>query len=59
MHMDETALIQMFVAVTGDTETAGRSVVMYLEILERDYFPNLNPNEAAAGNRDERSFGIS
>jgi hypothetical protein len=39
--MDEIALIQLFIELTGDTEAAGRSVIMYLDILEHDYFPNL------------------
>ena len=37
--MDEPALIRLFVDLTGETESNARSVVMYLDMLERDYFP--------------------
>ena len=56
--MDETSLIRMFVDLTGDTEAAGRSVVMYLDMLERDYFPNADPlefcNETGEGEVEPR-----
>ena len=39
--MNETALIRLFVDLTGESDGAARSVLMYLEMmLEHDYFHN-------------------
>jgi hypothetical protein len=40
--VDEPSLVRLFVELTGDSDAAGKSVLMYLEILERDYFPRLD-----------------
>ena len=44
--MDEAGLIRSFVDMTGQSESSARSVVMYLEILARDYFPRLSGDSA-------------
>lgn len=38
--MDEAALVRFYTSLTGETETAARSVVMYLDMLQENYFPN-------------------
>ncbi|MFO1501375.1 MAG: hypothetical protein U1G07_23800 [Verrucomicrobiota bacterium] len=45
-EMDEPGLINFFVDLTGQSESSARSVVMYLDMLERDFFP---PNGEAGG----------
>jgi hypothetical protein len=37
--MNEVNLIRLFMDLTGATESTARSVVMYLDILERHYSP--------------------
>ena len=37
--MDEAKLIRLFSDLTGESDGAGRSVLMYLDMLGDDYFP--------------------
>ena len=51
--MDESKLIRLFSDLTGESEGAARNVVMYLEMLETDYFrrtdaANTGPDDAVS-----------
>jgi hypothetical protein len=39
LSVDEPKLIELFTELTGESEITGRAVVMYIDMLERDYFP--------------------
>jgi len=47
MLVNEVALLRLFTELTGETESAARCVIMYLEMLERDYFPQNHPDALA------------
>jgi hypothetical protein len=55
--MDEAALIRLFVDLTGDSDSAGRSVLMYLDMLEHDYFPNRNPESPSGSAQPQEPPG--
>jgi len=44
MLVNEVELLRLFTEITGETENAARCVIMYLDMLEHDYFPK-NPPE--------------
>ena len=47
--MDEPALIRFFSELTGAPEGSARCVVIYLDLLQRDYFPSaLGPDSGTA-----------
>lgn len=52
--MDEPQLIRFFIDLTGEPEGAARSVLIYLDILERDYFPSAS--RMAAGSPLNEQF---
>jgi hypothetical protein len=46
--MDDAKLIRLFSDLTGESDGAGRSVLMYLDILGADYFPNQSGQRQAS-----------
>ena len=43
--MEEPGLIRLFTDLTGESESAARCVIMYLDLLERDYFPRASQDD--------------
>ena len=47
--MDDTKLIGLFTELTGESDSTARSVLMYMDMLESDYFPTPPPPTATPG----------
>lgn len=47
--MEESKLINFLTELTGESEGSARSLVMYLDLLEKDYFPG-TPSESQTDN---------
>jgi hypothetical protein len=54
VSMDEPKLIRLFTDLTGEPEGTARSVVMYLDMLEEDYFPTAS-QERGQGSEEGRT----
>lgn len=55
--MDELGLMRWFSELTGETDSAARCTIMYLDLLEHDYFPRCDGTAPTEGGDSPADVG--